>query len=100
MNSTRVQQIIEQLMYNQFYAPNYPAEDRTSLEKPGSINRRKARTSHYCPAKKEDVGRWLSLGHQSIRAAFENYRKGDESDARNCVELAIQYLRNAVARKN
>lgn len=96
--ATHIRKVIDHLMYNQLYAPDYPAEDHTSLERQAVlIDEMLARAT--ASEKREDVGDWLRLGSRSVAVAFEKYRKGDEQNARKDIEAAISYLRNASSRK-
>jgi hypothetical protein len=81
-------------MYNQAYAPDYPAEDRTTLERQlAEINAQIAETIQAAE-KREDVADWLRLATLAVAAAFEKYQKGDQ-DAYKEIEAAIRYIRNA-----
>jgi len=96
--ATHIRKIVDQLMYNQLYAPDYPAEDRTNLEcQAVLIDEMLAQAT--ASEKREDVGDWLRLGSRSVAVAFEKYRKRDEQNARKDIEAAITYLRNASSRK-
>jgi hypothetical protein len=85
-------------MYNQLYSPDYPAEDRTTLEREESeilawLDYAIAST------RREDVGDWLRLGHSSLEEAFRKLREDDRKSAVRNFEFSIQYLRNAIVRK-
>lgn len=96
--SKEIQKAIDQLMYNQLYAPDYPAEDKTTLD------REESRILVWLDyvitsTRREDVGDWLRLGRSELEKAFEQLRGGDRKNAVKSFEFSIQYLRNAVARK-
>jgi hypothetical protein len=95
----QIQNIIEQLMYNQLYAPDYPAEDHTNLK------REEERIEIWLDKvidsnRREDVGNWLKLSRSSIEGSFAKLRSGDRKDGLREIEFAIQYLRNAVTRRS
>lgn len=86
-------------MYNQLYAPEYPAEDRTNLEQEETIVISWFTLAIEATEKTEDIGDWLRLSSGSAAAAFEKFRKGNCNAARKDIEAAIQYLRNAGKRR-
>lgn len=93
-----IQKVIDQLMYNQLYAPAYPVEDKTTLE------REETRIlvwldSAIASTRREDVGDWLRLGRSSVKEAFRKLNDEDRKSAVRSLEFSIQYLRNAIARK-
>jgi len=90
--------VIEQLVYNEIYAPNYPREDNTNL------TREESRILMWLDGaigavRREDIGDWLRLGRSSIEQAFAKVRSGDENGSTRDFQFAVQYLRNALARK-
>jgi hypothetical protein len=93
-----IQQVIDQLIYNKTYAPNYPAEDKTNLDLEKS---RILLWLDYAIAsiRREDVGDWLRLGRSSIEEAFGKLQNGDRKDSVRDFQFSVQYLRNALARK-
>ena len=96
--SQELQHAIDRLIYNQLYAPNYPAEDKTSLAREQSqilagVDKVTAKTQN------ESVLTWLKLGRLSITEAFAKLENEAEKNGRRDLESAIRYLRNARARK-
>lgn len=94
-----IQKVTDQLMYNQLYAPDYPAEDSTTLD------REKSRILLWLEhaissTRREDVGDWLRLGRSSIEEAFAKLKSGERKSGLRSIEFAIQYLRNASTRKS
>ena len=86
-------------MYNQLYAPDYPVEDHTTLERQEGLIGQQFTLAIEAAAKREDVGDWLRLGNGSVTRAFEFFRAGDAQGASKHLEAAIEYLRNASSRK-
>jgi hypothetical protein len=97
--SAQIRQQIDQLIYNQLYAPDYPTEDQTNLESEEKLIRKWVEESIRDAARAEDVGDWLRLGAAHIEAAFEGFRNHDNTRARRELEAAIEFLRNAASRK-
>lgn len=93
-----VQKVIDKLIYNQLYAPDYPAEDRTTLDREKSQVLTRLDFA-IASTRREDVGDWLRLGRSSIEEAFTNLKNGNQSEALRGIEFSIQYLRNAVTQK-
>jgi len=93
-----IQNAIDKLIYNKVYAPDYPAEDKTNPSR---------EESHVltwldhaiASIRREDVGDWLRLGRSSIEQAFVKLKSGDRKGSVRDFEFAIQYLRNALAKK-
>jgi hypothetical protein len=96
---THIRKITDQLMYNQLYAPGYPAEDLTNVDREERLINEWLVQAITATAKREDMGDWLRLGQGSVTAAFEKFRKGDGRHARKDIEAAIEYLRNAASKK-
>ncbi len=71
-----IQKLIEKLTYNEAYAPDYPSEDKTNLEKEES--QISTRIEYLIVStRREDIGDWLRLGRSSIEEAFMKLRSGN-----------------------
>ena len=94
-----IRKICDQLSYYLVCAPNYPVEDRTSLD------REEQRVTVWLAealrdaARMEDVVGWLQLAEKSVQMAFTHHRNHDAGAACKEFENANEYLRNASKRK-
>jgi hypothetical protein len=93
-----IQKIIGKLTYNQMYVPDYPDEDRTSLDRENE-RLRLWFGEVIGMVRREDVGDWLRMGQSSMEEAFKKLQGGDEERGIRDIEFSIQYLRNALAKK-
>ena len=93
-----IQRVIDQLIYNKSYAPNYPEEDQTNTEREQHLIVLWL-DSAIALVNREDVGDWLRLGRSSVEEAFTKVRDGDRSGSVRAFQFAVQYLRNALAGK-
>ena len=96
--SKEIRKITDQLSYNLLYAPDYPEEDRTSLEKE-ELRIREWLADVLQLIRREDVGDWLRLGSSAVATAFEKFRAEQDREARKDIDAAIQYLKNALVQK-
>ena len=95
----QIRRTIDQLLYNQLYAPNFPEEDRTSLDRQVALIKEQIAQAISTAEKREDIADWLRLGLGSIEVAFDRFRKADCYSARRDIESAVSYLRNASSEK-
>lgn len=98
MLNAEIQKVVDQLVYNELYAPDYPAEDRTTLDKE---QKQILLWIDYAITitRREDVGDWLRLGRSSVVDAFAKIKDGDQNDGVRDLQFAVQYLRNAINKK-
>jgi hypothetical protein len=94
-----IQRISDQLSYNLVCAPNYPAEDKTSLDREEQRVNAWLADALRDAARMEDVIGWLQLAEKSVQLAFQHHRNHDETAACKAFENANEYLRNAAKRK-
>jgi hypothetical protein len=94
-----IQRISDQLSYNLVCAPNYPAEDKTSLDREEQRVNAWLADALRDAARMEDVIGWLQLAEKSVQMAFQHHRNHDETAACKAFENANEYLRNAAKRK-
>jgi hypothetical protein len=95
---SRITRITDKLSFNLLYAPDYPPLHRTSLDREEQLLRQWL-SDAITIAKREDVGDWLRLGEQAIVRGFESFRKGDELAGAREIQVASEYLNNAVSKK-
>jgi hypothetical protein len=95
----KIQRIIDQLAYNGAYAPDYPSEDNTSMDREAALIRTEL-VELISSTRREDVGRWLTLSLASVDAAFAKFQGGDGKAASRDIQFAEEYLRNAQARSH
>lgn len=95
-----LQRLLDQLAYNQLYAPEYPEEDRTSLDREEQKLRSWLSEAQRATASSADTDTWLELAATSIAAAVDDLRKGAASSGRKGFERAGEYLKNALQRKS
>lgn len=87
---TLIHKISDELGYNLLYAPDYPIEDKTSLDDEYQQIQmwiQEARKSSSSEMR-------LSIDHASVQIniAFDKFRIGRDSDARRYLEAAIEIL--------
>jgi hypothetical protein len=94
----KIQRVIDKLIYNKSYAPNYPAEDHTDLDREESFIRAWL-DELLATIRREDVGDWVRLGYSSFEEAFSKLRTAGRKSSVRDFQFAVQYLRNAMAQK-
>ena len=92
-----LQKAIDKLSYNLLYAPDYPAEDMTSLAQEKSLILQWLKDVDKLVGKQEAKG-WLHLGFSTVESAFGNFDDKDVGKARKDIQAAIEYLKNAKSR--
>ena len=96
--SIELRKITDQLSYNLLYAPDYPAEDYTNLEKEAEqIRLWLNKVIKF--TQRENVGYWLRLADSTIILAFSKFREKENQAGRKEIETAIQYLKNALSKR-
>lgn len=94
----KISSITDKLSYSQAYAPDYPLEDRTDLQREENVIKQ-AITELKKQIRREDVSDWIRLGEMSVEKAFNYFRNGDEMKGSWEIETAITYFENAAAKK-
>jgi hypothetical protein len=82
--------IKDQVMYNIHYAPEYPGEDRTNLER--EEKQVLIRLHSVLEKVSEDTKKWIGLASEEIKDGFQKYRGGQNESGRKCFEAALQFL--------
>ena len=93
-----LRKVVDKLVYNLLYAPDYPDEDHTGLE------REEKRILAWldnaiATTRREDIEGWLIASRVSVEHAFASLRNEDRQIGLKEIELAIQYAKNALAKK-
>jgi len=96
--SAHIRKITDKLSYNLLYAPDYPAEDKTSLDNEEQLIKKWLAVA-LSACRREDVGDWIGLGEKSVIKAFNHFRSGEELAGSREVQSASEYLHNAVSQK-
>lgn len=91
--------ISDSIGYNVIYAPDYPEEDATTLER--EFSKISQMLQEIIPhTKSEPKAEWLRISLREVGAAFESFKLGDGARGRRSLQSALDYLRNAVAGKS
>lgn len=91
------QRLLDRLAYNQLYAPDYPIEDRTSLEREERLI--KGLLIELQERLTADQNQWSRLAGELVVDAFERLRTGDSAHGRTTFERAMEYVQNAINKK-
>lgn len=97
-HSATIQNIKDRLSYTLLYAPDYPEEDQTSLDKEEQ-QIQKTLSDVIRSVQRVDFEDWLLLSSTTVKTAFAKFRVKQNREARKDVEIAIEHLKCALAQK-
>jgi hypothetical protein len=91
--------ISDSVMYNLHYAPCYPKEDATTLEREflrmlDALGKVASRTDS------ESMTSWLAYSSRDLESALGCYKNGDEVRGRDTLDTVNRYLQNAIEGKS
>jgi ribosomal 50S subunit-associated protein YjgA (DUF615 family) len=84
--------ILDSMSYIGAYAPEFPEEDATSLEREVA-KLMELVSQHRARLKKEEQLRWHSVAEQELTNAFEAYASGDTARGSDQIQRAEEHFR-------